>query len=67
VKKKEYDANRARVVETLKRKKEEYVQQELQIYDQQVKDIEEKSKWGWLPLYSLLKRYPLQIGLQCPW
>jgi hypothetical protein len=39
----------------------------LQIYDQQVKGIEEKSKWGWLTLYLLLKQYPLQTGLQCPW
>jgi len=32
-------------------------------FDQQIKGIEEKSKWGWSPLYLLLKCYPLQIGL----
>jgi hypothetical protein len=66
VKRKEYDATRAKVAKTL-RKKEKYVQQELQIYDQQVKGIEEKSKWGWSRLYSLLKPYPLQIGPHCSW
>ncbi len=45
-KKKEYDANNAKVAKTLRRRKEKYVQQKLEIYDQQVKGIEEKSKWG---------------------
>jgi hypothetical protein len=53
------DANKVKATETLRRKKEKYVQQELQFYDQQVKGIKEKSKWGWSPLYSLLKPYPL--------
>jgi hypothetical protein len=35
-----------RVIKTFKKKKKEYAQQELQIYEQQVKAIEEKSKWG---------------------
>ncbi len=48
------DANKVRVIESIRRKKEEYVQQELQFYEQQIKGIEEKSKWGWSPLYSLL-------------
>jgi len=67
MKKKEYDANMSKAVETFGRRKEKYVQQELQIYYQQVKAIEEEFKWGRSPLYSLLNRYHLQNGFQCPW
>ncbi len=35
-----------KVTKTLRSRKEKYVQQKLEIYDQQVKGIEEKSKWG---------------------
>jgi hypothetical protein len=31
--------------------------------DQHIKINEESSKWGWSPLYRLLKRYPLDSGL----
>jgi len=36
------------------------------MYDQ-VKGIEEKSKWRWSRLYSLLKPYPLQVGPHYSW
>ncbi len=43
------------------------VQHELQKIDQHIKVNEERSKWGWSPLYHLLKQYPLDSGLQCQW
>jgi hypothetical protein len=36
-----------------------HVQQELQKFDKHVKAIEERAKWGWSPLYHLLKQLPL--------
>jgi hypothetical protein len=32
----------------------------LQKFDQHIKVNEERSKWGWSPLYHLLKRYHLE-------
>jgi hypothetical protein len=64
--KKEYDHKNVGVVKTLK-KKEDYVQQELHKFDKHVNAIEERAKWGWSPLYHLLKRFHVQVGPQCPW
>jgi hypothetical protein len=36
----------AGVVKTLKKKKQDYVQQELHKFDKHVKAIEEREKWG---------------------
>jgi hypothetical protein len=61
--KKEYDANKVNAIESLKKKKTNHVLQELKKFDQQPK-VNEKSKWGWSPLYHLLKWYPLDSSLQ---
>jgi hypothetical protein len=65
--KKEYDANKVNVIEFLKKKKTYYVLQELKFFDQQLKVNEERSKWGWSPLYHMLKWNPLEFSPQCPW
>jgi hypothetical protein len=52
--KKEYDEKKVGVAKTLKKKKD-YVQQELHKFDKHVKATKEKAKWGWSPLYHLLK------------
>ncbi len=31
------------------------------------KPHKKKAKWGWSPLYHLLKLFPVQVGPQCPW
>jgi len=36
-------------------------------YCLQMRVTKEKEQWRWSPLYIVLKRYPLQISLQCPW
>jgi hypothetical protein len=51
-------------IESLKKKNTNHVLQELKKFDQQPKVNEEKSKWGWSPLYHLLKWYPLDFNLQ---
>lgn len=50
-----------------KRKEKNYVLHQLHQFDKQTQVVEERAKWGWLPMYSLLKRHPLQVGFQCPW
>jgi hypothetical protein len=65
--KKEYDANKVNALESLKKKKTNYALHELKKIDQQLKVNEKRSKWGWLPLYHLLKRFPLDFGPQCLW
>jgi hypothetical protein len=52
---KEYDEKKVGVAQILKKKKEDYVQQELHKFDKHVKAIKETEKWGWSPLYHLLK------------
>jgi len=58
--------NKVNVAKSLKKKKTYYVLHELKKIDQQLKVNEERSKWGWSPLYHLLKWYPLDFGPQCP-
>jgi hypothetical protein len=65
--KKDYDGKKAKATKIFKKKKENFVQQELHQFDQLIKSFDEKTKWGWLLLYSLLKRHPLLAGPQCPW
>jgi hypothetical protein len=54
-KKKEDDANKVDAIESLKKKKIDYVLQELKKIVQQLKVNEERSRWGSSPLYHLLK------------
>jgi hypothetical protein len=58
--KKEYDEKKVGVEKTLKKKKHDYVQQELHKFDKHVKAIKKRAKWGWSPLYQLL--FLLQVG-----
>lgn len=44
--KKDYDGKKGEVVETLKKKKEDFVQQKLHQFDQLIKAFDEKTKWG---------------------
>jgi hypothetical protein len=60
--KKEYDEKKVGAAKTLKKKKEDYVQQELHKFNKNVKATEKRAKGGWSPLYHLLKRFPLQVG-----
>jgi len=52
---KEYDEKKVGVAKILKKKKEDYAQQELHKFDKHVKATKERGKWGWSPLYHLLK------------
>jgi hypothetical protein len=63
----EYDVDKTYAKKSLKMKKTNNVQQKLQKFDQHIKINEERSKWGWSPLYHLLKQYPLDYSLQSPW
>ncbi|KAH9556486.1 hypothetical protein CY35_07G030600 [Sphagnum magellanicum] len=65
--KKQYKELKEGALETLNKEKEDYVLQELHKYEQHIKATEERSKWGWSPLYLLLKQHPLPSGPQCPW
>jgi hypothetical protein len=65
--KKEYDVDKTNATKSLKMKKTNYLLQKLQKFDQHIKINEKRSKWGWSPLYHLLKRYPLDSSPQRPW
>jgi hypothetical protein len=65
--KKEYDVDKTNPTNSLKMKKTNYVLQKLQKINHHIKVNEEKLKWGWSPLYHLLKQYPLNSSPQCPW
>lgn len=65
--KKQYEELKEGALETLNKAKEDYVLQELHKCEQHIKATEERSKWGWSPLYLLLKQHPLPSGPQCPW
>jgi hypothetical protein len=64
--KKEYDVKKLEAKKTRKEKKEDYVLQQLHQFDQKIKFVQERTKWGWSSMYSLLKRHPLQSWSSMP-
>jgi len=60
--KKQYEELKEGALETLNKEKEDHVLQELHKCEQHIKSTEERSKWGWSPLYLLLKLHPLPSG-----
>ena len=67
LRKREYEKSLAAANETAEELRSNYVKKKLEKFDNAVLIRAEQDKWGWSPLYSIFKEWPLSNFPKSPW